>query len=234
MNGLKHVCLVALLAWWCVFASSEASAAASQWQERNFPPPNPGHLVFIILADGNPACATYDGRNCLWGQSIGNIDFSRVKPLACGAQHRQLYGVTGFEDPKHWCNLALKSSTASPAPSTSKAPPPPPADTHRVTDWSGWQRDKSVHYRYRIWWTASSGGKGQTVDAEYEVRNPGSRPWKGSVRSASCDQNTLWGSTPVSLAPGETRSVRVKGPNCGTASNPDIRPGIGDAPTAID
>jgi hypothetical protein len=44
----------------------------------------------------------------LWGQSIGNIDFTRVRPLICGARHRELYGVTGFEDPNHWCNLALK------------------------------------------------------------------------------------------------------------------------------
>jgi len=40
----------------------------------------------------------------------------------------------------------------------------------------------------------------------------------------------MWGKTDVSLAPGETKSARVSGPNCGTVSNPDIRPAIGGAP----
>ena len=58
-----------------------------------------------------------DGRNCLWGQSMSSIDFSPVRPLVCGAGHRELYGVTGFEDPKHWCNLALRGRPAQTAPS---------------------------------------------------------------------------------------------------------------------
>jgi hypothetical protein len=35
------------------------------------------------------------------------IDFTKVRPLVCGPVHRKLYGVTGYEDPNHWCNLAL-------------------------------------------------------------------------------------------------------------------------------
>jgi len=90
------------------FCVGNPAFAAERWQERTFPPPNGGLLVFAIMQDGNPACASYDGKNCLWGKSIGEIDFTRVRPLVCGAAHRTLYGVTGFEDPKHWCNLALK------------------------------------------------------------------------------------------------------------------------------
>ena len=82
--------------------------AGEQWQEATFPPPNGGQLVFAITQGGNPACASYNGKSCLWGQSIGDIDFTKVRPLVCGAGHRKLYGVTGFEDPEHWCNLALK------------------------------------------------------------------------------------------------------------------------------
>ena len=96
-------CLIVALA---VLIGASVSAVAQQgWQPRNFPPPNGGLLVFRIIG-GNPACASYDGRNCLWGQNINQIDFSKVRPLVCGANHRAAWGVTGYEDPKHWCNLA--------------------------------------------------------------------------------------------------------------------------------
>lgn len=117
-----------------VFASSlswtgNVAIAADGWQEATFPPPNGGLLVFTITKDGNPACASYDGGNCLWGQKIGDIDFAKVKPLVCGAAHRTLYGVTGFEDPKHWCNLALGSPSEPPpmqaAPQSRPATPQP-------------------------------------------------------------------------------------------------------------
>ncbi len=32
--------------------------------------------------------------------------------LVCGEMHRARWGVTGYEDPKHWCNLAKKVRTA--------------------------------------------------------------------------------------------------------------------------
>jgi hypothetical protein len=221
--------LMTLIALWSLLAG-HAAVAAGRWQEADFPPPNAGHLVYTIASDGNPACATYDGSNCLWGLAMGSIDFSKVKPLACGAEHRRLYGVTGFENPNHWCNLALKVSSAKPAVPAQPAPAPVPAVGSRVTDWSPWARDKGIQYRYRIRWDSATGGTGRTVNAEYEVRNPGRQSWVGSVRSADCARGTLWGSTDVTLAPGQTKNVRVNGPNCGTASNPDIRPAIGGAP----
>jgi hypothetical protein len=87
-----------------VLVASSAPALA-QWRSGNFPPPNGGVLVYQDIG-GNPACATYDGRNCLWGKTQDDIDFSRVKPLVCGAEHRTVWGVTGYEDPNHWCNKA--------------------------------------------------------------------------------------------------------------------------------
>ena len=68
----------------------KAAFAAERWQEDSFAPPNGGRLVFAITNDGNPACASYDGRNCLWGKTMAEIDFVQVKPLACGAGHRRL------------------------------------------------------------------------------------------------------------------------------------------------
>jgi hypothetical protein len=107
---MKKSKLTAIAALFAVSLLSTGNLAfgADRWQERTFPPPNGGRLVFAITAGGNPECASYDGRNCLWGQSIGDIDFTKVRPLVCGPVHRNLYGVTGYEDPNHWCNLALR------------------------------------------------------------------------------------------------------------------------------
>jgi hypothetical protein len=196
---------------------------AEQWQEGDFPPPNGGHLVFTIMGGGNPACASYDGAGCLWGQTKAQIDFARVKPLACGPQHRQLFGVTGYEDPKHWCNVALQSR---PAAQNAQPAPPPNAGGYRLSDWSGWTRGEGVEYRYRIGWDPAAGGPGKTIEAIFEVRNRGSKTWQGSARSADCARNTLWGEKDVTVGPGQTKQVRVLGPNCRTAANPDIRPGV--------
>lgn len=221
MKGVKQVVAILIASSSCYTGST--AFADERWQEDTFPPPNGGRLVFTITASGNPACASYDGANCLWGQSMREIDFSRVRPLVCGAAHRQLYGVTGFEDPNHWCNLALRERTTQPPPAT---PPPPAASAYRVTGWSGWSRAAGVEYRYRVGWNPATGGPGRTIDVIYEVRNPGGRPWSGAARSLNCAQGTLWGSTDIDLAPGQRREVRVRAPNCGTAQNPDIRANV--------
>jgi hypothetical protein len=221
--------------------ASARALGAEQWQEANFPAPNAGRLAFTISADGNPACATYDGANCLWGKSVAEIDFAKVKPLACGARHRELYGSTGFEDPKHWCNLALRLSgatpppapaqpTPAPPPATTSRPPPPPAPTPsagpRLSDWSPWARAADVDYRYRVRWDPATGGPGKTIEAIFEIRNRGSKTWAGVARSLDCAQGTLWGSSDVSVGAQQTREARVRAPNCGTARNPDIRPNV--------
>ena len=95
-----------------------------------------------------------------------------------------------------------------------------------MTDWSGWGRAAGVEYRYRVGWDPANGGPGKLVDAMYEVRNAGSRHWKGAARSLNCEQNTLWGSSDADIAPGQTKEVRVKAPNCGNANNPSVRPNV--------
>jgi len=218
MTAYKRV-LVALLVTASTYGAT-ASVATAAWQERSFPPPNAGRLAFTFTNDGNPACASYDGRTCLWGQAMAEIDFSRVRPLACGAAHRNVYGVTGFEDPQHWCNIALRVRTAQASPGTS----PSRAGGYRMTEWSGWGRAQGVDYRYRVGWDPAVNGPGQTVDVIYEVRNPAGQTWSGSARSLNCGQRTLWGSTQVALAAHQTREVRVRAPNCGSAQNPFIHP----------
>ena len=79
-----------------------------RWSSHNFSAPNGGLLVYTVMPDGNAACASYDGRGCLWGVAYGQVDFNRVRPLVCGQAHRALYQVTGYEDPKHWCSVARR------------------------------------------------------------------------------------------------------------------------------
>jgi hypothetical protein len=236
--GLRRSVVVAVVA-----SSACAALAAEQWQEAEFPPPNAGRLAYTIMADGNPACATYDGANCLWGTRMAEIDFAKVRPLACGARHRQLYGSTGFEDPKHWCNLALRLAGASPPPpAPTPSPPRPPSPSPatpapttppapapggpRLTDWSPWARAADVDYRYRVRWDPATGGAGKTVEAIFEIRNRASKTWVGAARSLDCAQGTLWGSSDVRVGAQLTREVRVRAPNCGSAHAADIRPNV--------
>ncbi|KRR08532.1 hypothetical protein [Bradyrhizobium valentinum] len=82
-------------------------ATGAGWRMANFPAPNGGVVAYRIMGS-NAACASYDGRNCLWGMKVSQIDFDRVRPLVCGANHRAAWGVTGYEDRRHWCNLARR------------------------------------------------------------------------------------------------------------------------------
>lgn len=103
--GYRVVLGLALL-----IAANVPAVAQRGWQSASFGPPNGGWLVFTIIG-GNPACASYNGRDCLWGiASPSQIDLRRVQPLVCGADHRDKYGVTGYENPRHWCNLAKRMS----------------------------------------------------------------------------------------------------------------------------
>jgi hypothetical protein len=81
-----------------------------RWKSGNFPPPNAGSLLYTITSRGDPACVSYNGTDCLWGLTYEQTDFSRIKPLTCGEPHRAKFGVTGYEDPKHWCSLARSRS----------------------------------------------------------------------------------------------------------------------------
>jgi len=104
MLNAKFSCRLAI-AVLALLTASEALAQGSGWRSRNFPSPNGGFLVYRLVG-GNPACASYNGRDCLWGVTADRIDFNRVRPLVCGAGHRDKWGVTGYENPSHWCNLA--------------------------------------------------------------------------------------------------------------------------------
>jgi hypothetical protein len=95
-------------------AEKKSAMQRARWRKYQFPAPNAGLVVFTIMPDGNPACASYDSAHCLWGYTYDQIDFGKIKPLICGEGHRIKWGVTGYEDPKHWCNLS-KTVHANPS-----------------------------------------------------------------------------------------------------------------------
>jgi len=61
-------------------------------------------LVYRLNDNGDIECASYDGKNCLWGLNINQISFDRIKPLACGENHYDAWGDTGYANPEHWCS----------------------------------------------------------------------------------------------------------------------------------
>ena len=79
--------------------------ASYSWVETDVPE---GHLAFTFTTSlPDPGCATYNGKNCLWGKPLRDIDLAKVKPLFCGTQHKALYGETGYERPNHWCSVIM-------------------------------------------------------------------------------------------------------------------------------
>lgn len=86
----------------------ERASPTRGWLAHDFPAPNGGRLVYRIMADGNPACASYDAANCLWGVPFSELDMQRIRPLVCGKAHYARWGATGYEDPKHWCSIARR------------------------------------------------------------------------------------------------------------------------------
>lgn len=104
-GGISIGALVLIAGVYFLFLKSPSPR--SQWHVADFPnPPNAGKVAFTIMPDGNPACASYDQFNCLWGVALDDIDFSKLKPLECGQMHRAKYNTTGYDDPKHWCSVA--------------------------------------------------------------------------------------------------------------------------------
>lgn len=67
-------------------------------------------VVYRVDEHDDIECASYDGRNCLWGTSFDSVDLSQIKALTCGEDHLAKWGTTGYENRDHWCfGLAKKS-----------------------------------------------------------------------------------------------------------------------------
>lgn len=67
--------------------------------------------------NGDPECYGTDGQSCAWGVTAPS-SVSDASPLACGAMHQTLYGITGYGNIYHWCYLgyyAKKKFTTLPS-----------------------------------------------------------------------------------------------------------------------
>jgi len=58
--------------------------------------------------NGDIECMATDGANCLWNAGncagvLAQYATATLEPLTCGANHRALYGIPGYDDSTHWC-----------------------------------------------------------------------------------------------------------------------------------
>ncbi len=76
-------------------------------------------VPLMLDENGDVGCLANDGIHCKWSGSCQNklqkINFETnsdprpIKPLFCGAQHKKVWGITGYDSPSHWCAIAKKS-----------------------------------------------------------------------------------------------------------------------------
>ncbi|KAF0683663.1 Aste57867_24308 [Aphanomyces stellatus] len=105
-----------------------------------------------ISADGNVQCWSLDGIKCAWNNGcdylVQNTQGFKT-PLVCGCMHLAIYGETGYDSTKHWCQDGVQTLGASPQnphciisstphPTTLPTPPEPtphptPEPTHEPT-----------------------------------------------------------------------------------------------------
>lgn len=66
---------------------------------------------------GDIECISTDGANCKWQRDSTSckqlVDDppapSELRPLTCGPAYKELYGSTGYDNPKHWCAVGKKT-----------------------------------------------------------------------------------------------------------------------------
>jgi len=64
---------------------------------------------------GDPECLASDGLNCMWGSvscstaTTVTPTISTIVPLVCGNGHYAAYGITGYQDPAHWCYKTVQT-----------------------------------------------------------------------------------------------------------------------------
>ena len=96
---LNLVCWM-LLAGGCFAVSSQTWAAGSPWISW-------GGTSMHLNAAGHIECDSVNGRDCNWSsdrtQDLNNNRVAASKPMACGAEHRQQWGNTGYDASGHWC-----------------------------------------------------------------------------------------------------------------------------------
>ncbi|MEJ1338898.1 MAG: hypothetical protein RPU64_04850 [Candidatus Sedimenticola sp. (ex Thyasira tokunagai)] len=68
------------------------------WEDNN-------SQIYVNTSNSDPACLSYgDGRSCRWNNAPDWTSNDTLVPLVCGEQHKVQWGITGYEDPNHWCS----------------------------------------------------------------------------------------------------------------------------------
>ncbi|ETV89962.1 hypothetical protein H310_15199, partial [Aphanomyces invadans] len=79
--------------------------------------PSVGSTPFSIAKDGNVQCWSDNGRDCAWSADCKSLVASGAQPkmpLVCGCMHKDVYGMTGYDQPTHWCSTAKQLLGATP------------------------------------------------------------------------------------------------------------------------
>merc|ERR1711934_1241886 len=66
--------------------------------------------VAINARTGDVQCMSTNGKDCWWGKCRGRKvpRHGRLRPLVCGAHHKKMWGGTGYNNKRHWCNKVKK------------------------------------------------------------------------------------------------------------------------------
>ncbi len=92
--------------WFVMLLSLPSAAASGDWTCR------PGIKTPVRLRNDHIECASYNGRDCLWGACSGAGEITpwtaprSLEPLICGADHMRKYGIDGYSQVDHWCRRA--------------------------------------------------------------------------------------------------------------------------------
>ncbi|WP_343639167.1 hypothetical protein [Roseateles sp.] len=84
---------------WCNTAHAKLFARWQDYDILGLP------VLLATNANGDPMCASANGRKCAWGEERGRVKRAEVVPLACGQALLKETGFSGYEDdqPDHWC-----------------------------------------------------------------------------------------------------------------------------------
>jgi hypothetical protein len=116
---------------WCNTAHAKLFARWQDYDILGLP------VLLATNANGDPMCASADGRECLWGDARATVKQADMVPLVCGRAHASVHpGFTGYEKelPHHWCQ--------SPEILRQQTDPPLAIDfAPSKLDWDQWHAD---------------------------------------------------------------------------------------------
>ena len=83
---------------WCNNAYANLFAKWTNYQPLGYP------VVLSTNARGDVMCKSLDATTCLAPGEHGPLAPKQLKPVVCGKLLERLAGITGYDDPDHWCS----------------------------------------------------------------------------------------------------------------------------------